>query len=68
MRATGTGDDYIDPDPDGLVPADIKATLDKDQVRGMRNVFDAFDGDSDGIVEPGNIGALLRTLGLITSR
>ena len=63
-----TGDDYIDPDPDGLVPADIKATLDKDQVRGMRNVFDAFDGDSDGIVEPGNIGALLRTLGLITSR
>ena len=68
MRGIDAGDDYIDPDPDGLVPAEIKATLDKDQVRGMRNVFDAFDGDSDGIVEPGNIGALLRTLGLITSR
>ena len=58
----------VDPDPENLVPPGLKNTIHREQLVGMRNVFNAFDSDSDGIVNPSDIGTLLRKLGLISSR
>lgn len=58
----------VDPDPENLVPPALKNTIHREQLVGMRNVFNTFDSDSDGIVNPSDIGTLLRKLGLISSR
>lgn len=68
LAASQDGEQHADPDPDNLVPQQLKETMDFEQLQGMRNVFNTFDSDNDGIVVPSDIGVLLRKLGLISSR
>lgn len=40
----------------------------KEQLASMRAVFDMFDESGDGIIQPVEVGAMLRRLNLVTSR
>lgn len=64
----GVDMDSVDPDPDNLVNPELKSSMEKEQLLGMRNVFNTFDSDNDGIVVPQDIGTLLRKLGLVSSK
>ena len=46
----------------------LKYDVPIEQIAGMRNVFTTFDVDGDGVVQAKEVGELLRSLNLVTSR
>lgn len=70
----GSSPDSMSASMDSVISGSLVRTvtnvdvLPEDQVRSMRAVFDMFDESGDGIIQPVEVGAMLRRLGLVTSR